>query len=236
MSAPMRPPSQTTPPHPPPPPPSSPFKLFIAELATKLANSPPTTIHRILIPNLLATTTYAGSACRPEEVLQFLHALRALLRRHATQATAVVTLPLALFPRAAGLTRWLELLSDGVLELVPLRSDSLVAQHARISDSSSSSSSPSTSNRKEEEKIQGLLKVHALPVFDEKGGGSHEAHAARCEDQAFGLSRSRGLVIRPFSLPPVLDDDDGGGGGGGGKKEKDGGPKGGAKKADSMDF
>lgn len=197
------------------------------------------------MPNLLSPTAYEGAACRPEEVLQFLHALRALLRRHAAQATALITLPLALFPRTAGLTRWLELLSDGVLELVPLRSDSLVAQHARIPDPSSSSSSSGNNssgdnNKKktsaEEEKIQGLLKVHALPVFDERGGGSTEAHAARCEDQAFGLSRSRGLVIRPFSLPPVLDDNGGGGGGGHAQKQEKQAQPGAKKGAESMDF
>ena len=182
----------------------SPFKVFIKDLGVKLASSPPDSIHRVIVPNLLSPTTYAGSACRPAEVLQFLHALRALLRRHATRLTALVTLPLALFPRSAGLTRWMELLSDGVLELVPLRADAaLLAHHAP--PPSSKSSAGTTAD--DQQKTQGLLKVHALPVFDEKGGGSHEAHAAR-EDQSFSVSRSRGLVIRPFSLPPVLGDDE----------------------------
>ncbi len=191
-----------------------------------------------MVPALLSPTAYAGAACRPEEVLQFLHALRALLRRHADRLTALVSLPLALHPRAAGLTRWLEILSDGVLELVPLPPGSALSAVAQQqqpqqqgpppssgadkagggedkdnsgksskSNSKSKSKSKSKSND-DDHKIQGMLRVHALPVFDEKGGGSHEAHAARCEDQSFGLSRSRGLVIRPFSLPPVLGDDE----------------------------
>ena len=47
----------------------------------------------------------------------------------------MVSLPLFLQPRSAGLTRWMELLCDGVLELVPL--DSSLPP---VSSSSSSSS------------------------------------------------------------------------------------------------
>ncbi|RYP74816.1 hypothetical protein DL771_002737 [Monosporascus sp. 5C6A] len=174
---------------------ASPFRTFIRDLASKLANSQPATIHRVIVPGMLSPTGYAGPSSQPEEVLQFLHALRALLRQHPTQLTALITLPLTLFPRSTGLTRWMEILSDGVLELVPLQSNSVHAPPPTSSKSDSKSSS--------EEQVQGLLKVHTLPVFDEKGGGSSEAHAAR-EDQSFSLSRSRGLVIKPFSLPPVL--------------------------------
>ena len=181
------------------------FKAFIRDLGAKLASSPSDSIHRVVVPNLLSPTSYTGSACRPEEVLQFLHALRALLRRYVARLTALVTLPLALFPRSTGLTRWMELLSDSILELVPLRADSALLAHHAPPPSSKSSSAGAAAD--DQQKTQGLLKVHALPVFDEKGGGSHEAHAAR-EDQSFSVSRSRGLVIRPFSLPPVLGDDE----------------------------
>ena len=130
-------------------------------------------------------------------MLQFLHALRALLRKYPTKLIVMITMPLTLFPRASGLTRWIELLCDGVLELTPLRSS---AVHAPPPASSSKSDS------KTDDQVQGLLKVHSLPIFDEKGGGSSESHAAR-EDQSFSLSRSRGLVIKPFSLPPVGEDE-----------------------------
>lgn len=206
-----------------PPPPPSPLKLFIRDLSARLASSPPGSVHRVVVPALLSPTAYSGTACRPEEVLQFLHALRALLRRYAARLTALITLPVTLFPRSAGLTRWAELLSDGVLELVPLRPDAaLLAHHAPPPSSSKSSSSADD----QQQKTQGLLRVHALPVFDEKGGGSPEAHAAR-QDQSFAVSRSRGLVIRPFSLPPVLDDDNG-------AEQKEVGDKAASKK--SMEF
>ncbi|KAI1074613.1 paxneb protein [Whalleya microplaca] len=173
----------------------SPFKHFIKDVSAKLANSPPPSKHRIIVPSLLSPTVYAGSSTRPEEVLQFLHALRALLRQYPDKLTAIISLPLSLYPRTAGLTRWMELLCDGVLELIPLQSTSI---HAPPPSSKSDS--------KSEEQIQGLLKVHSLPIFHEKGGGSSDAHS---EDQSFSLSRSKGLTIKPYYLPPVGDDDKG---------------------------
>lgn len=173
---------------------SSPFKLFIRELGAKLENSPSTWIHRVMVPNLLSPTLYSGLQCRPEEVLQFLHSLRALLRQYSGQLTAVITLPLSLYPRSSGLTRWMELLCDGVLELVPLQ---LNAVHA-----------PPPSGKtdtKSDEQTQGLLRVHSLPIYHEKGGGGSDGHAR--EDLSFSLSRSKGFIIKPFSLPPVLDDE-----------------------------
>lgn len=167
---------------------ASPFKAFIADLSTKLANSPPSCIHRVIVPNLLSPTVYLSSSSSPQEVLQFLHSLRALLRRYSKNLTALLTLPLTLYPRTTGLTRWMELLCDGVLEFIPLQSTIIHKP-------------PPSSNGggKDDEKVQGLVKVHSLPIFHEKGGGSHSA----LDDQSFSLSRSRGLIIKPFYLPPA---------------------------------
>jgi elongator complex protein 4 len=146
-------------------------------------------IHRIVIPSLLSPTLYSPGACQPSEVLRFLHALRALLRQHSTQLTAIVTLPVSLFPRSDGLTRWMELLSDGVIELIPLPANP-------------GAPPPSTGDSKDEDKSQGLLRVHSLPIYHEKGGGGAEHNHFR-EDLTFSLSASKGMVIRPFSLPPL---------------------------------
>lgn len=48
------------------------------------------------------------------------------------------------------------------------------------------------------EKPQGMVKVHRLPVFHEKGGGG----GVDGDDLAFTVSRRR-FAIKPFSLPPV---------------------------------
>ncbi|KAI0391998.1 PAXNEB protein-domain-containing protein [Xylariaceae sp. FL0594] len=168
-------------------PPSPPFKQFIKDLAFKLANSPPAWIHRVVIPNLLSPTAYSSQACHPQHVLQFMHALRALLRQYSKSLTVIITLPLSLYPRTSGLTRWMELLCDGVLEFIPLQSTSI--------------HNPPPSSKagdKADEQVQGLVKVHSLPVLHEKGGGSHTA----VDDQSFSLSRSKGLIIKPsHSLP-----------------------------------
>ncbi len=76
----------------------------------------------------------------------------------------------------------MELLSDGVIELVPL-------QHR---------------NQEDKDKAQGMLRVHSLPVFHEKGGGLEGGWVR--QDMSFKLSASSGMVITPYSLPPVGDD------------------------------
>lgn len=96
----------------------------------------------------------------------------------------MVTLPATLYPRTTGLIRWMEILSDGVLELLPL-----------------SQPVHTQPNAKPEDAAQGMVKVHRLPIYSERGGGKEGKPAQ--EDLSFKLSSSSGLVIRPFSLPPV---------------------------------
>jgi elongator complex protein 4 len=169
------------------------FNTFLTQLVKHLSTSPSTTIHRVVIPNLLSPALYSSEVSRPESVLQFLHALRALLRKYSTQLTAMITLPLTLYPRSTGLTRWMELLSDGVLELAPFPSSAIATK---------STPGPSAV---QEEPPQGMLNIHRLPIFHEKGGGGGEASGFG-DDLAFTLSRRKGLVIKPFSLPPVEGD------------------------------
>jgi len=168
----------------------SPFTSFLAHLTSQLSNAPNTTIHRIIVPNILSPAIYPAEAAKPEHLLQFLHALRALLRRYPSQMTAIITLPLSLYSRSTGLTRWMELLSDGVLELAPFPSTAVATK-----------SNPTSTIQ--EEPPQGMLKIHRLPIFHEKGGGESSSFET---DLAFTLSRRKGLVIKPFSLPPVEGD------------------------------
>lgn len=87
----------------------------------------------------------------------------------------------------------MELLSDGVLELAPFPSSAIATKVAPGAATS------------QEEPPQGMLKIHRLPIFHEKGGGGGEASGFG-DDLAFTLSRRKGLVIKPFSLPPVEGD------------------------------
>lgn len=160
-----------------------PFRWFLDDIAAKLLSSPPLSVHRILVPSLLSPTVYGTASCHPQEVLKFLHGLRGILRQFPTKAVALVTLPVSLYPRTAGLTRWIELLSDGVIELVPLPHYAT----CRTSDCGGNS--------------QGLLRVHTLPVFHERGGGL--AGSCLREDRSFKLTASDGIVVMPLSLPPV---------------------------------
>ena len=105
------------------------------------------------------------------------------------RVTAMITLPLSLFPRSSGLVRWMEIMSDGVIELCPFphSADALATSGAATS---------------QEEAPQGVLKIHRLPVLHERGGGNAESIG---QDWAFILSRRR-FQIKPFSLPPAEGD------------------------------
>jgi len=98
---------------------ASPFPPILQNLGEKLASTPPHSIHRVVIPSLLSPALYPPFAAHPSSILQFLHSLRAMLRQYPTRLTAIISLPLSLFPRSSGLVRWMEILSDGVLELSP---------------------------------------------------------------------------------------------------------------------
>lgn len=50
-----------------------------------------------------------------------------------------------------------------------------------------------------------MVHVLRLPIFHEKGGGGGEGVG---DDLSFTLSRRRGMVIKPFSLPPVDGDNE----------------------------
>jgi len=83
----------------------------------------------------------------------------------------------------------MELLSDGVMELVPFPHKVDMGPGL------------GSSGTKEEEKPLGLVRVHVLPVVGERGGGA----GAGGDDLAFSVSRRR-FVIGLFSLPPVEGD------------------------------
>ncbi|KAK0714943.1 Elongator complex protein 4 [Lasiosphaeris hirsuta] len=173
--------------------PVSPFKAIIKHIKAKLETSP-ADIHRVVVPSLLSPTLYASRCTQPPEVLQFLHGLRALLRQYSAQLTVLITMPTSLFPRNTGLVRWMEILCDGVVELIPLLAH---PGAAALSDKK---------DPKANEQPQGLLKIHALPVYHEKGGGGAETSAFR-ETLSFSLSASKGLIIKPYSLPPMEEED-----------------------------
>ncbi|KAI4255145.1 MAG: hypothetical protein LQ352_002716 [Teloschistes flavicans] len=168
----------------------SPFEQILQTTREQLASFPKTTLHRLIIPSLLSPAFYPPHASSPQHVLQFLHSLRAILRQYPTQLVAMISLPLMLYPRSAGLTTWMELLSDGVIELSPF-------PHPVDAGPSTTAGGATTTH---EEKPQGIVKVHRLPVFSEKGGGGVSG-----DDLVFIVSR-RKFLIKPFNLPPVEGD------------------------------
>lgn len=169
----------------------SPFTEILKKLQRQIIESPPGSIHRLVIPSLLSPALYSPAASHPTAVLPFLHGLRALLRKYSTRLTAMITLPLTLYPRSSGVVRWMEVLSDGVFELSPFPYSHL------------QSLATSAGTTKDEERPQGMFAVHKLPVFHERGGGGSTEGLG--EELAFTLSR-RKFVIAKFSLPPLEGD------------------------------
>ena len=98
-----------------------PFQLanVIQAVEQQLSQTPNSTIHRLVVPTLLSPALYPISASSPHVILTFFHSIRSLLRRYPNRLTIMISIPLTLYPRETGLTRWMELLSDGVIELVP---------------------------------------------------------------------------------------------------------------------
>jgi elongator complex protein 4 len=171
----------------------SPFSFVLEQLHSSLAEAPTSTIHRIVIPGLLSPQLYPPHSSLPHHVLQFLKGIRVLLGAYPSRLVAMITLPLFLFPRNSGLVRWMELLSDGVIELTPFPHSS--------DQESATPKPPAGESGSNEEPPQGLLSIHRLPIFHERGGSS----SAVGEDWAFTLSR-RKFTIKPYSLPPVEGD------------------------------
>lgn len=174
---------------------TAPFESIIRSLWQRIETTPPHSIHRLVIPTILSPALYPPHCSRPEHFLRFLHSLHALLRQHAGRLTAMVTLPLSLYPRQRALTRWAEILSDGVLEMTPF---------PHLMDTPVDSNS----GGKNDEQPQGMFKVHKLPVNTERGEGGAGAANSIGEDLAFTVSR-RKFVIKPYSLPPVEGDQEG---------------------------
>ena len=190
--------------------PSSPFTSVLSKLNTVLKTNPPNTITRLVIPNLLSPALYPHAAFHTPHLLQFLHSLRALLRTHSTSLTAMLSLPLELYPRASGLVRWIEILADAVVELVPVVSLMERATWAAA--------------KGREDVPMGLVRVWKVPE-KKVGGGSG---AAGVEDLAFTVTRRR-FEIGLFSLQPeeegedkpgALGAEEGGHTGGSGRKTK----------------
>lgn len=171
---------------------TSPYAPILTAITQAVTTSPPSTMHRLIIPSMLSPAMYPPNASEPSHVLPFLHSLHALLRHHAHQLTIMITIPISLFPRNTGLICWMEYIIDGVMELAPFHHGIEVEPP----------SSKGLGARKGEEKHQGLVKIHKLPVLTEKGGGSGGG-----DDLAFSLGRKK-FVVQPFSLPPVEGDDE----------------------------
>jgi elongator complex protein 4 len=190
-----------------PPNSGSPFASLLTDLTTSLSTHSQTP-HRLILPSLFTPLLYPPQTQHPHVILPFLRQLRSLLAAHPL--TIITTLPLTLSPRTAGLTRWIEILHDGVIELTPF-------PHSADTLFTNTSSKSSSTHPAGEEPPQGLLKIHKLPLLTDRASGVRNAEAGGdggggADDWAFSLTRRR-LIVRAWRLGPVEDDADGEGAG-----------------------
>lgn len=167
----------------------NPFAPFLSSLTTALSSTSPTTIHRLILPSFLSPALYPPHSSIPTHLLTTIHTLRSLLSTQPARLTILTSLPTSLYPRSSGLTRWLEILSDGVFELLP------------FPHSSDAEFATARNPETKEEPPQGLLRIHKLPVLNESGSGVPPSDM----DWTFTLSR-RKFTIKPFNLPPIEGD------------------------------
>lgn len=85
----------------------------------------------------------------------------------------------------------MEILTDGVFELAPFPHTIEVGPLTTTTGAATA----------QEETPQGIMKLHRLPIFHEKGGGGG-GNGEISNDFAFTVSK-RKFAIKPFSLPPV---------------------------------
>lgn len=162
------------------------FERAVSELTGLLNSTPPDAVHRLIIPSVMSPALYHPQSSLPAQILPFQQSLRKLLSAYPNRLVIMQTLPLSLYPRNSGLTKWIELVSDGVYNLTPF-------PHS-VDAEFQSSRDPTT----KEEPPQGLLQIYKMPILHELGSGNPPADT----DWTFTLSR-RKFAIKPFNLPPM---------------------------------
>lgn len=180
----------------------SPLRKFLASVSASLASTPPSTLHRIVLPNFLAPTLYALDGWSFAYVLGLFSGLRSLMREYGRRLTVMLSLSTTLYERTNEYVRQLENLCDNVVELVPLPPNRPSAASKNASSSSSGIGDKSPAAR-----MQGWFKVHKLQLYSEIGciGSSPQGKSLR-ENLCFSVSSSKGLVVDLYSLPPIEDD------------------------------
>lgn len=158
-----------------------PYGQVLETIRKRLEDTPPSALHRIVIPSFLSPLLYPPQACSTTKALQFLYGLRALLRAYPARLAAMISLPTELFPRGETTTKWAEILSDVVIQLTPAQMDQ-----------------PKKPLESGEEVPQGVFSFSKL----------YDGENVPKENLGFVQSRKRFRVIA-WSLPPIEAEDGG---------------------------
>lgn len=132
-------------------------------------------IVRIVMPSLLHPTVFPPVMAQAKEILPFFHGLRNLCRRFPSNICVLVSLPTELYPRDGLLTRWIEDISDGVVQL-----EGFPEGYASLSQT---------------KEYQGFVHIHKIPFASERGSMER-----RVGEYAFRVGR-RKFEIHEWGIP-----------------------------------
>ncbi|KAK9480388.1 Elongator complex protein 4 [Lipomyces japonicus] len=166
----------------------------LSEIAAASASTG--TVTRVVLPGFLNPTTYPlATAFQPDNLLQFLHRLRALLRKYASTLSVLFTLSASLFDASLGnsiLIPWIETLVDGVVRLVPV---------AETNSSNNNNNNNNNSNSKsDKDRHQGFIHVLKLPVVSDRG-----SMAVKEMEYSFKVGKG-GMIIEKWGIPVIIDE------------------------------
>lgn len=179
----------------------SPLRKFLASIKKSLDSTPPSSIHRVVLPNFLAPTLYAMDGWTFPYVIALFAGLRAMLRDYSRRLTVMVSMSTSLYSHDNECVFRLETLCDNIVELIPLPPG---PPSAMTASNKPTKASFGTDKGSPADKMQGWFKVHKLQVYSELGGGGTGAQGKPLtENLCFSVSGHKGLVVTPYSLPPI---------------------------------
>lgn len=149
----------------------------------KTLQTSPETVIRIIIPSFLHPAIYPPDSSTSNEIVQFIHGLVVLSRKHTQNIAIMMSVSLELYPRESSIMKWVETLVDGLLHIDPFPE--------KIDPLSTEAPSDDAANKP----YQGLVNIYKLPVFSERG-----QMVVRRGELAFRVGR-KSFEIDEFGIP-----------------------------------
>ncbi|ODQ66023.1 PAXNEB-domain-containing protein [Nadsonia fulvescens var. elongata DSM 6958] len=160
------------------------FQKVITQIKQTLKSVPHNTVVKVVIPSLLHPVIYSYESSQINNITSFFFSLRQLTRQYFNQLVVVCSCSLELYPRESPITRWLEHLSDAVIQLEPFAHKMVLC------------AAPTATTKDESKKDhQGLVHIFKVPGLTERGH-----MVTRKGEHAFRVGRKQ-FEIEEWSIP-----------------------------------